>query len=63
MRGYFNLFATLQAGPSFDILVNEAKLKEISETLKAGGEPSLVGDIGFPSSIWFSDHLPVGAIL
>jgi hypothetical protein len=67
------LISSLKADKWFDSSINQEKLHETSSRIKTENPDTLLKElmvyqtktpgIGFPSSQWFSDHLPVGALL
>ena len=65
----FTLAGVMQKGPKFDEMVHKKQLEELKERIKNKEDQGQLKkelvdfkDLGFPSSQWFSDHLPVGGI-
>ena len=68
------LCGALEPAENFSDLVNQKGLDAIAQQTeranREGGEVleqllatiKSMGDVGFPSSLWISDHIPVGAV-
>jgi hypothetical protein len=59
---------TLAKAADFDTILNQAMLSTLKERIAPETTEEILKEVktievGFPSSYWFSDHLPVGAIL
>lgn len=70
-KSAFDLVEPMTKTDNFDSLIKQPLLSSIRESISNNLSEELIlsnikrrgGEVGFPSKKWFSDHLPVGAIL